>query len=162
MRQRRATLVRPNLTLAGGTDYQETGVTQPGGTATLRSSGIVDERGNHIYVRDTMPMHDGGGGGDMTRRITLEQNVKGLNIWAAILTAAFGAAFIFFLLRIDERFDRVDEPLDELQATVAGQAATLSAIEKSLERIEGSANDDQLEASAGAEQSGAVPEGTQE
>lgn len=84
------------------------------------------------------PNYSGGAGGgdDMTKRITLEQNVKGLNIAVGLLIAAFGAAFLFFLSRIDDRFDRVDEPLRAVQMSIAGQTEALKAIDTRMAAIE--------------------------
>lgn len=83
--------------------------------------------------------------------------------WKAILllAAAFGAAFLFFLVRIDDRFDRVDGPVHDLTTNVAVQASTLNGIEKSLDRIEGKLDrNDQPETSARAGEAGTVRDGT--
>lgn len=89
------------------------------------------------------PNYGGGaGGGDEVKRVTLEQNVKGLNIAVGLLIAAFGAAFLFFLTRIDDRFDRVDEPLRTVQMSIAGQTETLKAIDARMGSIEKSLDAD--------------------
>lgn len=69
-----------------------------------------------------------GGGTQAVRLATLEHSVD--RAWKALglLAVAFGAAFLFFLVRIDDRFDRVDEPLRTLSTNVAVQTETLNSV----------------------------------
>lgn len=105
------------------------------GGSTFKGSGIG------IYAQDGTEYHrgappPGGGGGDVSR-VTLEQNVKGLNWVVGLMLAAFAGAFLFFLLRIDDRFDRVDEPMREVQVTVAAQAEALRSQSATLSDMNG-------------------------
>lgn len=71
-----------------------------------------------------------------TRLDRLEQHRTWAWVVIGLVAAALGAAFLFLLTQIDSRFDRVDAPLDDLRGVVAGQTATLEAIDKNLSRIE--------------------------
>lgn len=128
-------------------------------TGANTSAGILDSDGS-TWVKippgqgAPPPSFDGGGGGgDMTRRITIEQNVKGLNIWVSLLTAGFCGAFLFLLLRIDDRFDRADaansEMAKQITAVLVEDAKQSTGIAEILERVR---QDDDLKKSAGSEQ----------
>lgn len=88
------------------------------------------------------PKAAGGGGGEAkgpnmsTRLDRLEQHRTWIWVVIGLAFTALGASFLFLLSQIDSRFDRVDEPLDELRGVVSGQSATLDAIDKNLVRIE--------------------------
>lgn len=68
--------------------------------------------------------------------MSLELNVKILNGAAAALALALLSLCAFFIIRIDDRFDRVDEPVRQVQMTVAAQTETLKTIDRRLERME--------------------------
>lgn len=77
------------------------------------------------------------GGDEVIRKITVEQNVRGLNWVVGTLMVAFASAFLFFLLRIDDRFDRVDEPMRQVQMTVAGQTEVLKSQGEAIRDMNG-------------------------
>lgn len=68
--------------------------------------------------------------------MTLGARVRMLEIGGGILFAALLAITVLLLERIDSRFDRVDEPLDQLQASIAAQTATLEEIDRRLTGLE--------------------------
>lgn len=73
----------------------------------------------------------------MIAKVTVEQNVKGLNIVVGFLITAFGAAFVFMLGRIDTVADKVTD----VRVAVAQQSSTLAAAAESMSRIEGKLGD---------------------
>lgn len=66
----------------------------------------------------------------------LKKNVGFLNWVAAIATVAFVTLYFILTAQIDTRFDKVDEPLDEIRSAVAAQTATLTEIDRRLGRLE--------------------------
>jgi hypothetical protein len=150
---------RPKFTvIEGGTGQQ--------GSATYIPSGLLNDRGETLYRPGGTDGSSGGGPGDgeMRSRVTLEQNVKGLNWVVSILIAAFAGAFLFFLLRIDDRFDRVDEPVRQVQQSLAAQSEALRAINDRIGdlRSEIQPNANQPEGSSRSGQAGSVRERARE
>lgn len=84
---------------------------------------------------DTGTGSGGEGGGYAVDIATLKEKVSGHRNWLALLTTLFGIAFIFFLDRLDDRFDKVDQPLRAVQQSVAVQGATVSEINGKLDAI---------------------------
>jgi hypothetical protein len=100
---------------------------------TLIDTGTVDQRVEPKLKRATKSSSGGrGGGGQAVTIAKLEQSVGWA--WKAIglLAVAFGGAFLFFLLRIDDRFDRVDQPLRDLTTNVAVQTETIKSVNDKL------------------------------
>ena len=117
--------MRNSLQAANNNNIVPTGIYDQDGNPYLKTTGAGPSSSNARFG-------GAGGGGGMREKITLEQNVRGLNIWIGFLTVAFGAAFLFFLVRIDDRFDKVDGPLGTLQSSVAAQTETLKAVNEKL------------------------------
>ena len=96
------------------------------------------------------PPTSGGGepplqsGGHEVTIATLQQKVNGAFLWLSLLTVAFGVAFLYTMGKVDDRFDKLDQPIREIQASISGQTATLKAIDDRLSRTETKmdANDD--------------------
>lgn len=73
-----------------------------------------------------------GGGGQAVTIARLEERLSGAFKWLAVLTAAFGAAFMFFLwMAWGVRGD-----ISSMEQNVAVQSKAISGIERSLDRIE--------------------------
>lgn len=68
----------------------------------------------------------------------LKKNVALLNWAAAAVVSALVGLFFITTNQIDARFDKVDEPLDEISAGVAAQTATLNGMDRRLTRLEDS------------------------
>lgn len=87
------------------------------------------------------PSNTGGGGGasggdPMIDIAGLKKNVGFLNWVAGIATVAIVALYFILTAQIDNRFDKVDDPLDQIGRDVAAQTATLSEIDRRLGRLE--------------------------
>jgi hypothetical protein len=65
----------------------------------------------------------------------LATKVRGAFVWLALLTGACGVAFIFLLSRVDDRFDRADNSLRDVQMSVSAQSETLKAIDQRLSEV---------------------------
>ena len=96
----------------------------------------------------------------MIKRVTVEQNVKGLNIAVGSLVGGFGLALWFLLGLIDSRFDRADtkitavvEQVSDLRVEIVTQTSDIKLL---LEKQNGS----ESEKSAGGEQPNSIREGT--
>ena len=66
----------------------------------------------------------------------LQKNVGFLNWVAAAAAVALVALYFILSTQIETRFDKLDVPVREIQASVAGQSATLNAIDARLARSE--------------------------
>ena len=75
-------------------------------------------------------------GGNDVNVTKLQEHIKGAFLWLAVLTAAFGIAFIFMINRMDDRFDKIDTPLRDIQSGVAAGNATMKDIDARLSRVE--------------------------
>jgi hypothetical protein len=114
------------------------------GASTLEHTGIVAADGSAYYKvppDHKTPAASGGDGGGLdatmtTRLDRLEQHRDWLWKVLGLTIAAMGAAFLFLLTQIDSRFDRVDEPLDEIRSAVAAQGAASEEIARRLTRME--------------------------
>ena len=128
---------RPPLKVVGGTGGNVP-VRVDTSTTDSASSTILDPDGS-IWHKvppgrkppdSAAPPTDGGGG------LTLSARVRMLEIGGGFLFVALLAITVFLLERIDGRFDRVDEPLGAIQATLSAQNATLQGIDRRLTILE--------------------------
>ena len=130
-------------------------------------SGLVNADGRPLGPIGGSPTNDnffGGddGGGPMKFTASdLRKNVAQLNGLALIFTTELLGGFAWMIVRIDDRFDRVQEPLQSVAQSVAAQGVTIAAINDQIDRISDKVdNAPQPQASPRAGQAGSVHQGT--
>lgn len=108
-----------------------------------RPTGVVDMDGNPYEVRtggaqqNANPAHsDGGGGGAMKLTLPdLRWNVALLNGASVLFVGALIGMFLWMVDRIDDKFEAVMIPLQNVQQSTAAQGATISAIDDKIDRL---------------------------
>jgi hypothetical protein len=121
-----------------------------------RQAEVIQFPRNDAYLKDRQveagPSHGGGGGpiapppsgggssphsgGQEVTVAKLQEHIRGAFVWLGMLTVAFGIAFLYTIGKVDDRFDKLDQPVREIQSVLAGQTATLKAIDDRLLRTE--------------------------
>lgn len=90
-------------------------------------------------ICDSPPNPNGTGGaqppdgGNVSRLATVESHIKSAFLWLKMLSAAAGVAFLFLITQLLD----MKKDVGGIQAASAAQAATSTAIQGSLVRIEG-------------------------
>lgn len=80
-------------------------------------------------------------GGDGPLGLSFAARLRIVEVGLGALVAVFGLAFWFTMERIDTRFDRVDEPLHELQRNVAAQTEALKSVSERLNELRADARE---------------------
>lgn len=113
--------------------------TQPDPNSTHRIwvPRIVGEAGANESWQSASSGGSGGGGGSAVTDIArLQERVQGAFTWLGLLSLAFAGAFIYLLTVIDNRFDRVDDPLRGVEKSLSEQTATLRDIDRRISELE--------------------------
>ena len=110
------------------------------GSAVGAETGVYAPDGTQYYKGPPKqpPTGNEGDGGDGSMRFTLPDlrwNVAILNSLALLFTATLVGMFLWLVDRIDDKFDDVMKPMQEVQKDVAAQGATLVAIDDKLDRL---------------------------
>lgn len=113
------------------------GSVERSGTGSMSGTGVFHPDGTEYHRgtpngSPTSTEPPSGSGDDGGVELTLSARVRMLEIGGGILFAALLGSTIYLLEKIDSRFDRVDEPLGELQSSISAQTATLNAIERRM------------------------------
>jgi hypothetical protein len=103
---------------------------------TYTPIGVTDEHGNEYFKVNKggtnkpppPPRASVADGGDGSMRLRLRLVEIGLGV----LAGASALGFWFVMERMDNRFDRVDEPLHSVQASVAAQTEVLKSVNEKL------------------------------